>query len=144
MVNLCSILFSLIIMNSSLMNSLCFFAQEKDPEIRTVRICAAVVHKHKDIIALGFPRRKTHTLMQTYSKNHNAIFLHAEIDALTRAIRVFGSPTFDDRQFSLYVARIKRRGSQDLTYTMGLSKPCAGCMNFIDKCGIRTIHWTHG
>lgn len=126
-------------MNNSLMNSLCLFALEKPPEVRNFRLCAGVIHKHKDIVSLGFCRRKTHPLQAQFGTNRHCVFLHAEIDALIKALRV---TKMNSKEYSIYIARVKQRGSNDFVFDQGLAQPCIGCTKFIHNCGLKQIYWT--
>lgn len=129
-------------MNESIMKALCLFAEDKHSEIRNFRICAGVIHKHKEIVALGFPRRKTHPLQkQCNPDNEHAIYLHAEIDAIIRALR---QTKLHPKHHSIYVARVKQQGPFDFSFIKGLAKPCTACTLFIHNCGLNQIHYTIG
>jgi tRNA(Arg) A34 adenosine deaminase TadA len=79
---------------------------------------AIIVYKDR-IIASGSNSPKTHPLARTYSKHPEAIYLHAEIDAIIKASRSLTSTEF--KHSSIYIARVRRDN------TCGISKPCNGC-----------------
>lgn len=122
------------------MRTLELLAQEKTPEIRNHKLCAAVVHKHREIISIGYPKRKTHPLQAQFAKNTHAVYLHAETDALIKAIRI--GYKFDQRHTSVYVARVKQISSSVKEFIKGDSTPCTGCMSLIEHLGIVKVHWT--
>jgi len=93
-----------------------------------VRIVAAVVVKGK-IVSIGRNQNKTHPVAARYSKHKEAIFLHAEVDAINKAARLLKN--FDKAE--LHVLRIKANGD------FGGSKPCSGCQKCINHFGIRKV-----
>jgi deoxycytidylate deaminase len=76
---------------------------------------AVIVHRNR-VIAIGRNSPKTHPLARTFSKHPEAIYLHAEIDAI---VKVKDSSILKDS--SIYIARMKNDRS------CGISKPCNGC-----------------
>lgn len=86
---------------------------------------------------VGVNQYKTHPLMFKFSKNHNKISLHAEIDAILKKVSRDGS--FEDNELcwlDIYVARVLKDG------TPALAKPCETCMGALMYYGIRNIYWT--
>lgn len=128
-------------MNQKILHAILLLAEEKQPEVRNFRIASAVVFKDKEIVAVGYPRNKSHPIQKEFGRNEESIYLHAEIDAILRAYK---HVDFFNKDFSLYVARIKRRHSTDNSFTQGNAKPCSGCTRFIHKCGIQTLHYSTG
>ena len=95
------------------------------------RLACVLTDGHSTVI--GFNSRKTHPLQARFSSNPQAIHLHAEIDAIQRAVRLIGP---DLSRFDMYVARVYRDGEK------ALAKPCEGCMGAISAFGIRNVFWT--
>ena len=89
------------------------------------------------IIATGHNQLKSHPLQATY-KNYR-IYLHAEIDALRKALRVIGED--DLAQCHLYVLRLKKG---DKGWIRGCAKPCQDCMSVLVGFGLQVdkILWT--
>jgi tRNA(Arg) A34 adenosine deaminase TadA len=94
---------------------------------------ACIVHKGK-IIAIGRNKRKSHPTQAKYSKNKESIYLHAELDAIIRAVNRFGTEVI--KESDIYVLRLTRNGKH------GHSKPCAGCAKAIDAFGLKGVYWT--
>lgn len=103
-----------------MMNTL-YGMTEREP-VAGAQIASSVVFK-KEVVSVGFNRRKTHPLQKRFSKNDEAIFLHAEIDALIQARREL---TLDELSKStVYLSR--RKYDKDRNPMWGLAKPCEGC-----------------
>jgi tRNA(Arg) A34 adenosine deaminase TadA len=99
------------------------------------KICAVLTDHTKQNVYIGFNSRKTHPLQLKFNPhNPSAIHLHAELDAIRKAVRVHGGNLSD---FSLYVARVHRSGQ------VALAKPCKGCQGAIVAFGIKDIQWTN-
>lgn len=97
------------------------------------KIASGVIFKNK-LVAIGVNSYKSHPLMSKFGKNPQAIFLHAEVDAIKNALRVI---TLRDLEKSeLLVVRIKLDG------TLGNSKPCSGCMRAIEHFNLRTVYYS--
>jgi tRNA(Arg) A34 adenosine deaminase TadA len=101
--------------------------------IRGSRHAAALVYKGR-VIALGNNRLKTHPLQQQYGKNEHSIFLHAEIDAIIRALRDYGPDVL--KKSSLYVLRTTKTGR------VKNSEPCSGCLRAIEAFDIQKVYHT--
>lgn len=96
-------------------------------------LASCIVKKNK-IISFGHNKKKTHPLQSKFNKHPEAIYLHAEIDAIKNALK---RVSVDDLVGStLYIARTKKDGSE------GLAKPCKGCMQAIDSFGIKEVVYT--
>lgn len=105
--------------------------------INRARIAAAIVYKN-DIISLGTNQRKTHPLQAKFAKHHEAIHIHAEIDAIARAVK-----RIDPKKLyacSLYVVRVKL--TSEGVRMWGLAKPCTGCARAIASFDINRVIWT--
>lgn len=117
-------------MNTALM--LPVIAHAKLNRIEGLPKMAAFIFTADGRIIAGQNKRKTHPLQAQWGNNAQAIFLHAEIDALVQAIR-YG---IDLHDATCYVARVNKRGHA------ALAKPCAGCMGALIHFGISDIRWT--
>jgi tRNA(Arg) A34 adenosine deaminase TadA len=95
---------------------------------------AACIVKSNRILSFGQNSRKTHPLQAKYAKNPEAIFLHAEIDAIKNALRDI--KVDDLKNTTLYVVRTKKNGEE------GMSKPCKGCMQAVEAFGISRVVYT--
>jgi hypothetical protein len=123
-------------MKLTILNTLSLFAREKSPEVRNYRICASVVYRHRDVVSLGFPRKKTHPIQAKFGKNKEAIYIHAEVEALLRAMRV---TKLNAKDYSIYIARVKRPGAFSTDFIEGDARPCKGCGSFIHFCGLSQV-----
>lgn len=99
---------------------------------------AAGVVKKKQLIAIGYNQLKSHPLQSQFGKNDDSVFLHAEIDAIRKSIRLLNTSELSD--CVLYVLRVKR--GSDGNWIRGMSKPCAGCYNAISNYGIKRVYYT--
>lgn len=96
-------------------------------------LAACIVKKNK-IAAFGNNKNKTHPLQSKFTKHPQALYLHAEIDAIKNTIKRYGVDYLVGS--TLYVARTKKNGSE------GLAKPCKGCMQAIESFGIAEVVYT--
>lgn len=85
----------------------------------------------------GTNKMKTHPLQQRFAKNMEAVFLHAEIDAIVSFLRE--QPIYELNRYDLYVCRVRWEGRQQL---WGNSKPCLGCRRAIESFDIRSVFYT--
>jgi deoxycytidylate deaminase len=99
-------------------------------------------HKHKHaaalyignrLISIGVNQFKTHPLQKKFGINDDAIYLHAEVDAIRNALKRVS--LLDLQDATLYVAKSKAG-------TPKMSKPCAGCQRAIIHFGIQNVFWT--
>jgi tRNA(Arg) A34 adenosine deaminase TadA len=95
---------------------------------------AACIVKNNKIISFGHNKNKTHPLQSKFSKHPQAIFLHAEIDAIKNAVKRIGVE--DLIGSTLYIVRTKKDGSE------GLAKPCKGCMQAIESFNLAKVVYT--
>lgn len=109
---------------------------EGSAPVKSARIAAAVVYKGS-IISVGTNSYKTDPLQAKYSKNEHAIFMHAEILAIKRALKILSKEEM--KKAHLYVVRRKNAAGimQD-----GLAKPCIGCQRAIDDVQIQKVIYT--
>ena len=95
---------------------------------------AACVVKRNKIISFGHNKKKTHPLQNKFNKHPQAIYLHAEIDAIKNALK--RTSVEDLVGSTLYIVRTKKDGSE------GLAKPCCGCMQAIESFNIGKVIYT--
>lgn len=100
------------------------------------RLSAALVYKNT-VISIGVNRKKTHPFQKKHSKHVESIYLHAENDCLSRALRKHSAETI--RRSTLYVTRIRRLTDCCDTMVSGLAKPCVGCQRAIASMGISKV-----
>ena len=103
---------------------------------------SAVLALRGRIIAFGTNQRKSHPFQAEYGKNPEAIYLHAEINAIKNALRM-GYTVDDLRKATLYIARAKKAGPVPADpFIWGLAKPCTGCRRCIADFGIKRVLYT--
>lgn len=96
---------------------------------------AAAIYVGNRLVAVGVNQMKTHPMQARFGINEEAVYLHAEIDAIKNALKRI---SLDDLQTAtLYVAKSKNGKSKN-------SKPCEGCQKAIMHFGIPHVHWTNG
>lgn len=110
-------------------------AEASEPFARA-RIASALVYKN-EILSIGTNRNKTHPLQGRYAKHEEAIYLHAEIDAIANALRRYDAETV--AKSKLYVYRCKWSNNNNSLITQGLAKPCEGCMRAIVAFDIKHV-----
>ena len=110
-------------------------AEDLEP-VSNARLAAMVIHKGK-IVSIGVNQHKSHPFAAEYSKNPEAIFLHAETDAIYKAKKKLTSSEL--RKATLIVVRVKTSGKDTV---FGLSKPCEGCTKCIQDHEIGTVIYT--
>lgn len=94
---------------------------------------AAAIYISNRLIAVGVNQLKTHPLQKKFGMNDEAIYLHAEVDAIRNALKRVRP--LDLQRATLYVARSKD-GKQKM------SKPCSGCQKAIIHFGISHVYWS--
>lgn len=113
---------------------------ESIDKVGQARVAAAVVLKN-DIVSIGFNRRKSHPMQKKYSSHEDAIFMHAEIDAIRGALR--NVSVEDLSRSTLYVSRLKFANSESNLSKermhRGLAKPCSGCTSAIAAFDIKHV-----
>mgnify|MGYP006345926419 CR=1 FL=1 len=105
-------------------------------QVRSSRHAAIISYKGNQV-SWGVNRYKTHPIMLQYQRNEQAIFLHAETDAIKNALK----ERDDLSRCSLYVLRIKKDDDRK-TNICGIAKPCIGCMKAISTFGIKSVKYT--
>lgn len=101
------------------------------------KLAAGVVKKNR-LVAIGYNQLKSHPLQSQFGKNLDSVYLHAEIDAIRKSIRLLNTSELTD--CVLYVLRVKRGSNGD--WIRGLSKPCDGCYRAINNYGIKRVYYT--
>jgi deoxycytidylate deaminase len=101
------------------------------------RHAAAIIYRNR-IIALGTNHFKTHPFQIKYRRRPDAIYLHAEVAAIKRAIWHLSEKEM--RRAILISVRIKY--DNQLNPRLGISKPCEGCQRAIAEFGIRHVYYT--
>jgi deoxycytidylate deaminase len=104
-----------------------------------VRVSAALVYRN-EIISIGTNKRKSHPFQKKYATNEEAIFLHAETDAIYNALRRHNTDIV--AKAKLYVCRMKWSNDQKETHIQGLAKPCPGCQRAIANFNIKHVCYT--
>ena len=104
--------------------------------VKSSRIAAAVTIKN-DIISLGHCQRRTHPFQARYCKNPEAIYLHAETNAISNALNHVSKRELRDA--TLYIRRMKLPNKDSKDFVDGNCKPCVGCMRAIIAFGIKKV-----
>jgi len=93
------------------------------------RHAAGLVYKGR-FLSIGVNQNKSHPFHAKFSHHSQAIFLHAETDAIKNLIKKYDDPDSLLKRSTLYIARVKYY--EDRGKSMwGLSKPCIGCVKAI-------------
>jgi len=126
-------------------HNLYMIARDLEPK-GSSRVAASLVYKNR-VYAYGFNQDKSHPFQAAHAKNEEAIYWHAETNAIFNALKLAGEAPgsisrkyweFSDlNKMTLYVARAKH--TESLEWTWGNSKPCTGCMSCLYKYDIRRI-----
>jgi tRNA(Arg) A34 adenosine deaminase TadA len=101
-----------------------------------IKLAAGVVYKNR-LVAVGVNSYKSHPLMSKFGKNPEAIYLHAEVDAIKNALRVLSLQELE--KSDILVVRVKKDGHD---YKTCLAKPCEGCMRAIEAFNLRNLYYT--
>jgi deoxycytidylate deaminase len=113
------------------LSELCIIANDTS-EFQKNRHAAAIYIGSK-LISIGVNQLKSHPLQAKFGINSDAIFLHAEIDAIRNALKRV--TPLDLQGATLYVARTKNG-------IVKMSKPCNGCQRAIMHFNIPNVYWT--
>lgn len=103
--------------------------------VANARLAAGLLYKG-DFVSIGTNQFKSHPFQAQFTKHEEAIYLHAETDAIKNGLKVLSLS--DLSKCTLFVCRIK----QDMSY--GLARPCEGCMRAIANFYIRRVYYTTG
>ena len=113
--------------------------------VSNARLAAAIVYRGR-IISIGTNQDKTHPFAAEYSRHPDAIYLHAETDAIFKAKKRLTARELS--RSTLVIVRMKLEKlpskSKAVKYKQmfGLSKPCPGCADCIGAHGIKTLIYT--
>lgn len=120
--------------------NLLFKLAEDQPSAGGVKMSAAIVLKG-DFVSFGFNTNKTHPLQKRFA-GEDKIFLHAEMDAIWRAIRRISYKQLT--RATLYVCRMKYDSldHEKINARWGMSKPCGACQRAIVSYGIKKVLYT--
>lgn len=128
--------------NQKILDFLSKAAEAADHAGIRAKLAAAVVIKN-EIISIGFNRKKTHPFQRQFQTNDKQIYLHAETDAINRALKYVSKEEL--RKATLYVARVKYIDNKSKKAIWAESKPCTGCQKAIKSYGIlNVIHTCDG
>jgi len=98
---------------------------------------SAVLTVKSNVISIGHNERRTHPFQAKFSKNPDAIYLHAETSAICNALKVISEEEL--QRATLYVHRVKRPDNDKTKWINGLACPCAGCQRAIVTFGIKKV-----
>lgn len=84
------------------------------------------------MISIGINQKKTHPLQARFCSNPERLYLHAETDAISRAIKV----TNDFSKAYLYVGRSK------FGAIPGMARSCNGCIDCAEHYGFKGIFYS--
>lgn len=103
------------------------------------KVVAAIVYK--GAIYLGYNTNKSHPFALQYAKNPEAIYPHAEVNAIRHALKYLSNDEI--RRSTLYIARAKRPHPQNKgEFISGLAAPCGGCQKCINDFKIKRVVYT--
>lgn len=120
------------------LQTLASMAEHQHP-VGRARLASAVVYKGS-IVATGLNQYKSHPFQKQFGCNEDAIFLHAETDAINRSLKIISKNDLTNSQ--LYVARIKYSDTKRRHLVWGLAMPCPGCQAAIRRYGIKTTYYS--
>jgi len=113
-------------------------ARENKPEHKNFRLAAGVVFRRR-LICWGVNSYKTHPIMTAEGYHSEQIFLHAESQAIVRALRLLAVEEL--KQSSLYVVRVRQFANRT-GFEETLARPCEGCWGLIAQVGFKEVLWT--
>lgn len=98
------------------------------------RMGAVICDSRGYVWGQGMNTRKSDPLAAKYGRHPDAIYPHAELNAIKTALWRYKGINLSE--MTLYVARVKKDG------TPALAKPCTGCQRAIMEFGIGNVEWT--
>lgn len=101
---------------------------------------ASCITIRDEIISYGINRNKTHPFQKRYGRNPDAIYIHAEIDAIRNAIKQLES--HDLSKCSIFIVRMKYDSAHKKNLIRGLAKPCRGCQSAISAFQVKQVFYT--
>lgn len=111
-------------------------AEDIEP-VRNAQLAAMIVYKGR-IISIGYNQKKTHPMAAKFGKNPDAIFLHAEVDAIVKAKKKLSDAEL--KKSTLIVLRVKEDNEGNKMF--GIAKPCPGCSKCIEAHEIKKVIYT--
>lgn len=90
---------------------------------------AAAIAIRGQIISLGQNSKRTHPMAARYCRHGDAIFMHAEISAISNSLNHISTEQL--KSSTLYIHRVKRPTQFAVDWADGLAKPCSGCARAI-------------
>lgn len=127
-------------MHPPIFTTLSRIAEQVAP-IKSARIVAAVVLRKK-ILAFGANQLRTHPFQAQFGKNPDAVYWHAETNAIYHALQ--SNHLAQLRYADLYVYRAKYADSRKLGFVAGNAKPCSGCLKCIADFGLKRVFYSTG
>lgn len=118
--------------------NMCYTVARDLDRVAGARVVALLVFKN--ITAWGQNSGKTHPLQAQYGRNEEAIYLHAEIDAIRNMLRQLDPD--DLKRCTMYVARAKYVDGTKREMVFGEAKPCSGCQGAIKAFRIKKVVYT--
>ena len=103
------------------------------------RLAAALVYRN-EFLSFGINQMKSHPFQSKFSSTKEAIYLHAETDAIRHALKKYDLKTVAKSR--LYICRVKHEDANSPDLIWGLSKPCAGCQRAIATFNIEHVCYT--
>lgn len=100
------------------------------PKVFGVQVVAAI-YKGNRLVAYGFNKPKTHPFQRRWASHPLALYSHAEVDAIRKALKNGEDLT----RCTIYVARWTNEGP-------AIARPCEGCMCAIKSFGFKQAYWT--
>jgi len=123
--------------DSRIINNLFRLAQDIEP-VKSSRLAACLILKNS-VLGYGFSQMKSHPFQAEFAKNPDAIFLHAETDAIKNALKRASQD--DVSKATLYIARAKI-DHRTRKWIYGMAKPCIGCARAIATFDISNVVYT--
>jgi len=120
--------------------NICINHAIENPGVNRAKIAALIAVNNK-IISIGRNSRRTHPLAKQYQKIEGAECLHAEIDAIAKALKKVDNNTLS--KATMYIARVKHPNKDDDSWVNGLAKPCKGCAQAINQFKFKNVIWTN-
>lgn len=105
---------------------------------------AAGIWVKNDLVAVGWNQAKSHPLQKRFPKAPGYVYLHAEIHAITMALKKMNPQELMDSRTTMMVVRAKREsGAKNAKWIRGLAKPCVGCQAAILHFQMSEVIWSH-
>lgn len=114
-------------------NLLSTIAKDLEPTA-CAKVSACIVYNNR-IVSFGTNSKRTDPFVLQYRKHPQAIFIHAETDAIKKARRILSEKQL--KHTKMYVCRISVGRSK-----WALAKPCIGCYRAILEYNIKKVYYT--